>query len=701
MNIIYPTFGHNHLAEWLLIVIPIAWWYAIYSEKKLYYFFPILFTVGLWFSFGRIAIVLGFIQLLVILCYYKKNRQLLPSVKKILLSVLILYVIGFIAYFVFSIVSKNQIIPICQNTHYSRFICKNTDLDTRKFYFQQAIEGWKRSGLVGYGLGTFKYISVANLKLPGFQSNYAHSNPLNILAETGVVGFTSYYILFGYLLSRATKIALKRKLQIFNIILISAYFSYVNSLFDFSWSYKSIIVLTTLLLSMIIGSEKQLITNKLSMVSYKVLETIHIFLWILLSFIVISYGSLMFYSRIVRGDFQYNSNFFVPYFYVLRDGYVDSEILKGVGERKKIYDYYKADHEVIRKLVNSSESSEEQNFYQEQLYKLYPWHLVGQDTIDYLLSMNDLDSAANNMKQILEMVDQKQINFGYFLNIDTRNQLAQKSIRVADYLYSNNSNYSLAGNLYVYGNSLSPWVVFDHYPDFSSKGNEEEKIVFFQSVSKIDKQYFGDGLFEYQKALLDILVVLLKEKQYIQIPTIIDTSVKLFDNNSNADNRLLWEVFYTEVSQLYAFYKGDENMDSESYFIFIDMLVRIINKNAQDIKQSLTYDQVRSLVSGLQSASNQALSTNHEGLALRIVDSMNQLLGEDYWVAAQKGHLFSLLGDKAKAIEAYEECMTKSGNENNDCSVGKDDVINGYFNSNRFYQVSQIIMGEKRWQDFQ
>ena len=33
MNIIYPTFGHNHLAEWLLIVIPIAWWYAIFSEK--------------------------------------------------------------------------------------------------------------------------------------------------------------------------------------------------------------------------------------------------------------------------------------------------------------------------------------------------------------------------------------------------------------------------------------------------------------------------------------------------------------------------------------------------------------------------------------------------------------------------------------------------------------------------------------------
>ncbi|MEO1429159.1 MAG: O-antigen ligase family protein [Cyanobacteria bacterium J06633_8] len=51
------------------------------------------------------------------------------------------------------------------------------------------IDAWKESPLLGYGLGTSKYITY-------FQ-NYAHNDYLRFLAETGIIGFASFMIFLG------------------------------------------------------------------------------------------------------------------------------------------------------------------------------------------------------------------------------------------------------------------------------------------------------------------------------------------------------------------------------------------------------------------------------------------------------------------------------------------------------------------------
>lgn len=51
------------------------------------------------------------------------------------------------------------------------------------------IDAWKQAPLLGYGLGTSKYITY-------FQ-NYAHNDYLRFLAETGIIGFTSFLIFLG------------------------------------------------------------------------------------------------------------------------------------------------------------------------------------------------------------------------------------------------------------------------------------------------------------------------------------------------------------------------------------------------------------------------------------------------------------------------------------------------------------------------
>jgi len=51
------------------------------------------------------------------------------------------------------------------------------------------IDAWKQSPLLGYGLGTSQYITY-------FQ-NYAHNDYLRFLAETGIIGFTSFLVFLG------------------------------------------------------------------------------------------------------------------------------------------------------------------------------------------------------------------------------------------------------------------------------------------------------------------------------------------------------------------------------------------------------------------------------------------------------------------------------------------------------------------------
>lgn len=702
MNLIYPTFGHNHLAEWLLIIIPISWWFAMESGSKIRYLFPIVFSFGLFLSFGRIALFFGLIQSLVILKYFK-TKELSKYTKKIFVYCLTLLVIGVVILIILLISEKFGIFQFCQNSRYSRLVCKELDLDTRLLYFGQAFEGWKNNPIVGSGLGTFVYVSVENLQIPGYQTNYAHNNLLNLMVESGVIGFVSFYMLYGYLLVLATKIGYKSDNKLIHCILIGIYFSYLISLFDFSWSFRSIFLITTLLLVLIISSEKNRVSDSPEKSLFKKLGGVNVVILILGSIFVLFYHFLYLFLKMQYIYFDNTTNFFSPYVYKFRNVYVDSEVSKGVIERQKIYSYYKNDYRVLRKLTLAAVSADELNQYMEQLYLLHPWHQIGQNNIDYLLSINDLNQVAYRMRKIITLVhESEKLDFNYYLTVETRNNLAQKSVAVADYLYANDQDLSLAGELYVFAQSLSPWILHNHHPNFEKTNKPAEKLLFFEAISNIKSEYFGDAFIKYQAAINELTGAMIRERQFSKIPSTIRTVKKFYSEKDKTDGEgTFWKFLYSELLFQEENIKSTFGVNSLDYYLFIDMLVNISNLHSREMKSSLTYDQLYMLIKILQFVSLQALDEGKIGLTQMIVESMDILLGENYWVMAQQGHLFSLLQDKDKTIAYYEACLQRTENKNIDCLVGKNDVLNGYFNNTRFYQVSQIILGEKRWQDFQ
>ena len=79
---------------------------------------------------------------------------------------------------------------------------KTSLVESRAPYWRQATESFKKHPLLGTGLGTFYLDSKLFQQEPKFTSWFAHSFPLEILVELGIVGFfLVFFILYGLLSS--------------------------------------------------------------------------------------------------------------------------------------------------------------------------------------------------------------------------------------------------------------------------------------------------------------------------------------------------------------------------------------------------------------------------------------------------------------------------------------------------------------------
>jgi hypothetical protein len=82
-------------------------------------------------------------------------------------------------------------------------ITKPFDLsDTRLQYWQQAVAAFKDAPFFGHGPGTFWLLSKRYQDKPNQYSYFAHSFPLETLAEGGIVGFILMALLLGYVAPR-------------------------------------------------------------------------------------------------------------------------------------------------------------------------------------------------------------------------------------------------------------------------------------------------------------------------------------------------------------------------------------------------------------------------------------------------------------------------------------------------------------------
>ena len=197
MNLVSRSFGHNHLADLLVFVSPLVWNNLRVFPARPAAITVIVYTLLLFSTLARAAWALVTVFFAAAAHAAGKKR----AVKAIVLSVCLFTVLigGY-----FTVVYMGA--PVKKNVLESYMRPRSATV--RLEYWRQAMEGFIERPITGSGPGTFSLVSWRYQRVPFSASWFAHSQPLQILAETGVVGFAAFGML---LFAHARHVYVNRK----------------------------------------------------------------------------------------------------------------------------------------------------------------------------------------------------------------------------------------------------------------------------------------------------------------------------------------------------------------------------------------------------------------------------------------------------------------------------------------------------------
>lgn len=248
MNLIFSSYGHNHSAILYVFCLPIAWMLAREFRFKWLSLLPLIFLMGsLILTFARADILLAVIEIVLLgsTQFSPKIRHRLFSSKKILGIILLFGAVAILGL----VFWRGKSGEICFPTASNRTTCKSLQSEYRLQYWHQAMSGIKERPLVGWGGGTFAFLSSQKATFPYYYAAYAHNEYLQLLSEYGVLLSLPFFVLLMYVVWVAVVNRNKFNLnQAETYLLIGLVSLFVNAIFDYDWNFSAIWLL--LLMSM-------------------------------------------------------------------------------------------------------------------------------------------------------------------------------------------------------------------------------------------------------------------------------------------------------------------------------------------------------------------------------------------------------------------------------------------------------------------
>lgn len=203
----------NDVALKIAVGISILLYLRDVTRKK---FFKIGAVIAILISFyfivmtgSRKGIIMS--SLAIVLYYILKTPK--RTIKNILMSI-------FILCFIYILIMKNSILYEIIGWRIEGMLAlitnngQNVDssANTRMIYIKIGIDAFKKSPLLGYGMGNYHLINLVNTG----DNTYSHNNFIELLIGTGIIGFSAYYWFYFYLIYKFLK-----KLNIKKINLLS------------------------------------------------------------------------------------------------------------------------------------------------------------------------------------------------------------------------------------------------------------------------------------------------------------------------------------------------------------------------------------------------------------------------------------------------------------------------------------------------
>jgi O-antigen ligase len=252
MNLVYATYGHSHLADYLLLVIPLCFaQFLLVKKKNLKLFFGgllIFYLISFVLTFSRGAfLVLPLVILLLIFLLRPKT-----ALKKLVGWSFVLIPLGLILLIlIFSFSSFGLERKIGEPSHWLIKQLVKPEFQAKRIdYWQQALEGFKARPLFGFGWGTFEMVSLRFQSEAIGWSSFTHNFYFQVLAEAGIFAFLSFlgflFVSFDYLW-RLVRKNLGNPLLVGGAGAILA--SSFHSFFDFDWHFPAVFLTFLFLLA--------------------------------------------------------------------------------------------------------------------------------------------------------------------------------------------------------------------------------------------------------------------------------------------------------------------------------------------------------------------------------------------------------------------------------------------------------------------
>jgi O-antigen ligase len=225
MNLLYAYYGHNYVANILIIVYPIALLSLLKKHTPLHIGYFVLIVFSLIFTFSRGALVLiGYYTILQVGLLHPKK------VSKKIIGILAIGILAISSIVVFSVITNFAPNNPLANSRIAKQIIKTPLREEGRIqYWKQALLTIKDHPLFGTGPGTFYLDSKRYQEAPDQYSWFAHNFVLQQLAEVGVMGTIPLTILIGITLYSLQKHKSFLTMSLFLILF--------NALFDFSLDF--------------------------------------------------------------------------------------------------------------------------------------------------------------------------------------------------------------------------------------------------------------------------------------------------------------------------------------------------------------------------------------------------------------------------------------------------------------------------------
>ncbi|MFH0863487.1 MAG: O-antigen ligase family protein, partial [Candidatus Gottesmanbacteria bacterium] len=251
MNLVYASYGHNHLANILLFSIPITLAFFLVSTQRKHLlgwgFLLLFYLVTFILTFSRGAFL---VLPIVALIQFKMMKPQMIS-HKLLTSLMIAIPIGLIV--IIGIFSHSQTgLEAKKISPYDwlvKQVVKPEILTNRLDYWREAVMGFTDKPILGYGLGTFELVALKYQNNFTGWSNYAHNFYLQTLAESGIFALASFIIFLISVLKLIWRKETNRKdflsVGLWGAVLAST----LHSLIDYDWHFPAVFLIFLLIMA--------------------------------------------------------------------------------------------------------------------------------------------------------------------------------------------------------------------------------------------------------------------------------------------------------------------------------------------------------------------------------------------------------------------------------------------------------------------